>query len=320
METYFSRRGKSIPSTDNKQMLLPETAGCLKNRVGTAPGFSLRIQECTFYFMPGVPHEMYEMLNCQVLPCIRKQLGEDGTVHQTRSVSTFGLPESEVNHRLLTFPEYFPDLQMGLRAIFPEVHVKVYGRGRDHHRLCNRLKEAVLWIGHQIGRPAFSLFGNSMAAELGRLLVKQRVTLAVAESCTGGLIASHLTDVPGCSEYFLFSGVTYANEAKINVLGVLPETLATYGAVHGNTVKQMAEGARRISGAEYAIATSGIAGPTGGSADKPVGTVCIGLATPEGVTSHRYHFTFGDRSMNKLMFATMALELLRRELLTKDML
>jgi nicotinamide-nucleotide amidase len=318
MEAYFKRHGKPLPSADNRQMHLPETAVCLENTVGSAPGFCLTIHHCTFYFLPGVPREMHEMLSRQVLPRIGRQLGDKGDVHQIRSVCTFGLPESEINRRLLDFPEHFPDLQLGLRAAFPEVQVKVYGRGVDHRQLGERLTAAVSWIARQIGRPVFSLFGHSMEAEVGRLLVNRRATLAVAESCTGGLIANRLTEVPGCSEYFLFSGVTYANQAKINVLGVLPETLATYGAVHEDTVKQMAEGARRISGADYAVATSGIAGPTGGSPDKPVGTVCIGLATPEGVTGHRYHFTFGDRAMNKQMFAMMALELLRRELLRTD--
>ncbi len=319
MEAYFTRRGRPLPDADNKQMLLPENAECLENTVGTAPGFCLMIKACRFYFMPGVPREMHEMLTHQVLPRIQKQLGNNDIIHQTRTVATFGLPESEINARLLSFPGHFPELQLGLRATFPEVQVKIYGRSRNRHQLCERLETAAFWIARQVGeKNTFSIFGNSMEAEVGRLLVKQRATLAVAESCTGGLIANRLTDVSGCSEYFLFSGVTYANEAKIKVLGVLPETVTTYGAVHEETVRQMADGARRISGAAYAVATSGIAGPTGGSPEKPVGTVCIGLATPEGVNAHRYCFTFGDRSMNKQMFAMMTLELLRRELLKKD--
>lgn len=320
MEAYFDKRGKPVPGADNKQMLLPEKAECIVNPVGTAPGFSLVIHRCIFYFMPGVPREMREMLKAQVLPRIRKQCKGGDRIHQTRTVGTFGLPESEVNRRLLGFENDFPELQLGLRALFPDVQVKVYGRGDDPHRLCRRLESAVAWIAEKIGRNVFSVYGNSMEAEVGRLLLKQRATLAVAESCTGGLIANRLTDVPGCSEYFLFSGVTYANEAKVKVLGVSPETLKTYGAVHEKTAEQMAAGARRISGATYAIATSGIAGPAGGSPEKPVGTVCIGLATPEGVSGRRYRFNFDDRAMNKQMFAMMALELLRRELLKREML
>lgn len=315
MEVYFKKRGRPLPSADNKQMLLPQGSECLINAVGTAPGFSLGINACVFFFMPGVPHEMRRMFSDQVLPRIEKQIKGGREVHLTRTISTFGLPESEVNRRLLEFPDRFPEIKLGLRATFPEVQVKVYGRGTDQNLLKQQLEHAAAWIGQQIGKRVFSMDGRSMEAEVGRLLLKNQATLAVAESCTGGLIAHQLTNVAGSSEYFLFSGVTYSNEAKVRVLGVSPETLKTYGAVHEETAKEMAAGAKRLSGATYALATSGIAGPGGGSPDKPVGTVCIGLATPESVTGRRYQFTFTDRFMNKQIFAMMALELLRRELI-----
>jgi nicotinamide-nucleotide amidase len=145
-------------------------------------------------------------------------------------------------------------------------------------------------------------------------LIKNSATLAVAESCTGGRIANWLTDISGSSNYFLFSGVTYSNEAKVKVLGVPPETLEQYGAVHEETVKAMARGAKQISGADYAISTSGVAGPSGGTEDKPVGTVCIGLATPDTVMGRRFYFPFGRRGLNKSIFAMTALDILRREL------
>jgi nicotinamide-nucleotide amidase len=150
---------------------------------------------------------------------------------------------------------------------------------------------------------------------VGNLLRESHATLAVAESCTGGLISHWITNVPGSSDYFLFSGVTYSNEAKINLLGVSPETISRYGAVHEETVKAMAEGARRISGATFGIATSGIAGPEGGTEEKPVGTVCIGLASPAGVEGRRFFFPFGERIRNKQIFAMTALDILRKVLL-----
>jgi nicotinamide-nucleotide amidase len=121
--------------------------------------------------------------------------------------------------------------------------------------------------------------------------------------------------VPGSSDYFLFSGVTYSNAAKVNVLGVPPQTLETCGAVHEDTVRVMARGAARLAGADYAVATSGIAGPAGGSSAKPVGTLCVGLATPDGDTGRRFHYSFGRRTANKLAFAMTALDVLRRSLL-----
>ena len=141
-----------------------------------------------------------------------------------------------------------------------------------------------------------------------------KATLAVAESCTGGLISHWLTNVPGSSEYFLFSGVTYSNDAKKKILGVSAETINRCGAVHEETVKEMAQGARRIVGATYGLATSGIAGPAGGSADKPVGTVCIGLATDSSAEAYRFHFPFGNRLMKKKIFAIAALDVLRHKL------
>ena len=146
-------------------------------------------------------------------------------------------------------------------------------------------------------------------------IIATPATLAVAESCTGGLMAKQLTDVPGSSGFFLLSAVTYANEAKMAVLGVAPETLERNGAVDEATAREMAEGARRCAGADYALSTTGIAGPDGGTAEKPVGTVCIGLATPEGTRTFRYVFPFGDRDLNRRLFAATEFDRLRQYLL-----
>ena len=181
----------------------------------------------------------------------------------------------------------------------------------------SRLALASQWVLNRLGRHVLSLGGASLPSVVGDLLRERTATLAVAESCTGGRIANWLTDVSGSSDYFLFSGVTYSNDAKTKVLGVAPELLEKYGAVHEETAKAMAEGARRISGATYAISTTGIAGPTGGSDDKPVGTVCIGLATPEKVEARRFHFPFGQRSMNKSIFGMVALNMLRKEIMNR---
>ena len=147
------------------------------------------------------------------------------------------------------------------------------------------------------------------------MLIRRGATLALAESCTGGLMAKQLTDVPGSSGFFRLSAVTYANEAKTAVLGVAPETLQRYGAVHEATAREMAEGARRVARADFALSTTGIAGPDGGSAEKPVGTICIGLATPEQTETFRYVSPFGDRDLNRRIFAAMALDRLRQNLM-----
>ena len=154
-----------------------------------------------------------------------------------------------------------------------------------------------------------------MAAEVGKLLLAQKATLAVAESCTGGLVGNWITNSAGSSDYFLLSAVTYANAAKVNVLGVSEQTLTDHGAVHEETARQMAQGVRRVAGTTYGLATTGIAGPGGGSDEKPVGTICMALAAPDETLARRMTFSFGRRLMNKRIFAMAALDTLRRVLL-----
>jgi nicotinamide-nucleotide amidase len=166
-----------------------------------------------------------------------------------------------------------------------------------------------------LGDHVFSLEGKTMADEIGRFLLKQNASLSVAESCTGGLIGNWLTNTPGSSDYFRLSAVTYHNQAKIDVLGVSPQSLIDHGAVHEETARQMAEGVRRVGKSTYGLATTGIAGPGGGSVEKPVGTVCIGLATPEETITRQFHFSFGRRLMNKRIFAMAGLDALRRRIM-----
>ena len=226
------------------------------------------------------------------------------------------MPEAEVDLRLKEFNEKFSGLTHGFRANFPLIEVKLFCQTAAENKnvMALKMKEAKSWIISKLGRRIVSAEGLSMEEEVGRLLVLKKATIAVAESCTGGLISDMLTNVPGSSDYFLFSGVTYSNEAKINILGVSGDTIIKNGAVHEDTAMQMAMGVKKISNADYGISTSGIAGPGGGTIDKPVGTVCIGIAGPDSARAKRYVFSFTERSMNKKIFAATALELLRREL------
>ncbi|MEA3438551.1 MAG: nicotinamide-nucleotide amidohydrolase family protein [Thermodesulfobacteriota bacterium] len=300
---------------NKKQALLPEGSDCLFNPVGSAPGFSLKIDKCLFFFLPGVPPEMRKMLSDKVLPHIEKLQGKIRAYCQNRTISTFGLTEAAVNEKLTGFPDLFKELKLGLRANFPVIQVKLYGSGEDENYLNELLDKASDWISQKIDKRIVSVNGRSMERVVGDLLVEKKATIAVAESCTGGLISHMFTNVAGSSDFFLFSGVTYSNKSKIKILGVSPSTLEKYGAVHEETAKEMAKGAKRISGATYGLSTTGIAGPDGGTESKPVGTVCIGLATPDTVLAHRFHFSSFNRLMNKKIFAMTALDLLRRELL-----
>ena len=315
IENLFKKRKRRMPASNRKQAMFPEASECIFNPIGTAPGFLLKLDRCTFFFLPGVPTEMRRMLTDAVLPRIETLLGNKKTIFATKTVSMFGMQEAEIGERLSGLNVEYPEIKVGLQAILPQIQVKLYARGSDEKIVQQRLENATQWALKKIGMNVFSLEGDSMAAEIGRLLRRKEATVAIAESCTGGLIADWLTDVAGSSDYFLLSGVTYSNDAKIKVLGVCPETIANYGAVHEETAKEMAEGARRIAGATYGLSTSGIAGPDGGTPEKPVGTVCIGIATPSAAKGVRHHFPFQNRLRNKKMFAMTALDLLRREIL-----
>jgi len=315
VENFFKTRKRLFNPSNKKQALLPEGAECLFNPIGSAPGFSLKIDRCLFFFLPGVPPEMRKMLADKVLPRIEKLHGKTKKYCQNRMITTFGLTEAAVNEKLTDFPNLFKELKLGLRANFPVIQVKLYGTGEDRNALNELLDKASDWISNKIGNRIVSMDGASMESVVGDLLVGEKATVTVAESCTGGLISHLLTNVPGSSNFFLFSGVTYSNQSKSKVLGVSPSTLKKYGAVHEETAKEMAKGAQHISGATYGLSTTGIAGPDGGTESKPVGTVCIGIATPHSVRAHRYHFSSFNRPMNKKIFAMTALDLLRKELL-----
>jgi nicotinamide-nucleotide amidase len=315
VENYFKARQRAMNAASRKQSLLPAGAECLRNPIGTAPGFRLQIGRCLFFFLPGVPGEMRRMLSDIVLPQLIELMGDQRRFYRLRTLSTFGLTESQTFERLAGLEEAFPQMSLGLRVRFPEIQVKLYANGTSDQQLNDDLEAAVRWVIEKMGNKVFSQQGDPMEKTVGHLLREKRATLALAESCTGGLIANMLTNVSGSSDYFVFSGITYSNQAKIHILKVPKETIDTHGAVHEETAVEMARGARNVAGATYGLATSGIAGPTGGTAEKPVGTVCIGLATPHGTAGHRFHFWFGRRAMNKQMFAVAALEVLRRELL-----
>jgi len=315
IENYFIKRQRLMNPLNKKQALLPKGSKCLENPVGTAPGFAIRIKNCLFFFLPGVPSEMKKMLSEKVLPEIAALWGAVREFSLVRNISTFGLTEAAVNENLMSIIDEYPGIKLGLRATFPEIYVKLYARGKDEKKVSDLLERATGSVLNKLGNRVLSTKGETMELVVGNLLKSKEATIAVAESCTGGLVSNMLTNIPGSSDYFLFSGITYSNDSKVKLLGVQRETIEKHGAVHEETAKEMAACARRIAGATYGLSTSGIAGPAGETEGKPVGTICIGLATPVEVKGFRFVFQFADRLMNKKVFAVTALDLLRRELL-----
>ncbi len=314
IERFFKARNRVMSESNRKQAMIPQGAARLDNPIGTAPGFAIRIDRCMFFCLPGVPPEMKRMLQEQVLPRLGSLPGAEPGASRIVTISTYGYPESVAGERVAGFSKRFPSLKLGLRAKFPEIQIKIYARGKDPVQLDEKVAQARQWLLSRVGEKTFSTEGETMQEVVGRRLKESGATLAVAESCTGGLISHWLTNVAGSSAYFLLSAVTYANQAKQEVLGVSRQTLKSRGAVDEQTAEEMAEGIRRLSGADFAISTTGIAGPEGGTPEKPVGTVCIGLSSEHSTFARRYFFPFGQRLMNKKIFAMTALNLLRREL------
>lgn len=323
IKAFFVKKGWPMGKSNQKQAMLPAGCRVIDNRVGTAPGFYLAISGCHCFFLPGVPVEMKVMAGEFVLPWIQHNSGifpEQNPINLTpKTITVFGLPESELGERLKDISTLFPGVRPGFRADFSLLQVKLYpepGRGVEGEKNLNLARAFVIkTLGHRV----VSGDGLTMQEEVGRLLTCQKATVALAESCTGGLVASMLTDVTGSSDYFLFSGVTYSNEAKVRVLGVSQSTLDKFGAVSEETAGEMAEGARRLTDATYGVSTSGVAGPGGATPGKPVGTVCIGVAGPGFCVTRRYVLSFDDRVLNKQMFAVRALEELRDRILKEEL-
>jgi nicotinamide-nucleotide amidase len=318
----FARLGRAMPENNLRQAQFPRSAVILENPLGTAPGYRVSCERRVspapgapaqpvqrhLAVMPGVPREMKPMFDDLVAPWIRSLRGSSEVV-LTRTFQTFGMSESALDEAVgaVIRPD---EARVSFRASFPQISVKLLVRdaaGRAEERidaLADRLRAA-------LGSVVFGEGEATMESVVGEALRARGASLAVAESCTGGLIGHRLTDVAGSSAYLLADYVTYGNAAKTDVLGVRSETLERFGAVSEETAREMAEGARRRAGASLAVATTGIAGPDGGTAEKPVGTVCFALSSDDGTVSRR-HQLWGTRDWVKLLASQLALDWVRR--------
>lgn len=309
----FERLGRTMSESNAKQADFPEGAVILPNPLGTAPGFEVRIGQARAFFMPGVPKEMQRMLDAEVIPRIRELAANDS--HQVR-FRTYGSPESVVGEKLAGVEADFPGVTIGYRAHFPEIEVKVLARAKDlaaAQALCQR---AAAEVRMRLGDIVYGDEHDTFAGVVGRILRSRGLTLAIAESCTGGLVGSLVTKEPGASEFLLLDAVTYANSAKQSVLGVDEDVLRGYGAVSRECACQMALGARRVSGADVALAITGIAGPGGGSDDKPVGLVYLAVATASGtVVKERRFPSTSERTWIQVAAAYAALAMVKEAVL-----
>jgi nicotinamide-nucleotide amidase len=321
LEEFFAQRNRPMPETTKVQAQVPEGAIVLDNPHGTAPGLAIEVRPNSFradgkttwlVMLPGPPREMRPMFLNHVLPLLRKSfpLAESFVC---RTLRTTGMGESMVEEKIAgqLQPLVKAGLELGYCAHYGEVDVRLVARGDNAAKI---VADGEAIVRDQLGPYIFGAEGDQLNVAIVRLLTERKQTLVLAESCTGGYVANRITDVPGASVVFPCGLVTYSNEAKQKLLGVRAETLAQHGAVSEAAAREMAEGARERYGADYAIAITGIAGPSGGTETKPVGTVFIALAT------ERHTFVLNpinrfERETFKQVTCQQALELLRRNLL-----
>lgn len=313
MRRLFASINRPMPENNLKQADFPEGAEIIPNPLGTAPGFHLPVvvegdRVSHLIVMPGVPREMKPMMEQWVIPWIRSNRGTDN-VFAVKIFQTFGISESGLDDAVkgLIRPE---EARVAFRASFPQISLRITVEGKPGEAE-RKLEELSERVRSKISNFLFAEGDAAMEDVVGELFTRRGLKLAVAESCTGGLIGHRLTNVAGSSKYFQGDFVTYSNELKQSVLGVSEETLKKFGAVSEECVREMAAGARRRAGVDVAIATSGVAGPDGGTPEHPVGTVCIALDSERMRTSRRYQMR-GTRDWIKLLTSQVALDWLRR--------
>jgi nicotinamide-nucleotide amidase len=324
IERFFRERGREMPAINRIQAMIPRGATCIENTCGTAAGIAATLagpqgRACQVYVVPGVPSEMKAMLDLSVMPRLAEATG--GATILSRVLNTFGVGESVIGQRLADLMDRGRNPSVGTTVSSGLVSVRINSIAASRERAREMLDQTVEACRDALGDLIFGQDEDTLASAVGALLMKnpgRPAQVVTAESCTGGLLAKMLTDIPGSSRYVRGGWVTYANQSKIQWLGVAADLIEKHGAVSEPVVIAMADGARRIADVAYALAISGVAGPDGGTPEKPVGTVCIALAGPDGSHAITYYFP-GTRDWVRMRSALMAMSMLRYHLIGREM-
>lgn len=304
--------GREYASANDRQALVPVGSRLLLNPVGTAPGFFLEEAGRFIAVLPGVPQEMEAMFSEGLRPVLADRFGGRLFIRK-RVLRTFGMPESAVNEALSAVIKKKRPF-IGLAAKETGVDVRIVASEPDPETAEAVIEKTESAIRERLKDAVYGVDGQTMEEIVGVLLKQRRLTIAVAESCTGGLISKRLTDVSGSSGYFMSAAVVYSNRAKVDMLHVPDELLEKHGAVSREVAAAMAQGIRNAAKTDFGISVTGIAGPTGGSAEKPVGLVFMALASSEGVKVEEHRF-LGDRGQIRMKASQAALDMVRRHLI-----
>lgn len=313
LEQWFARRGRPMPQSNLKQCLVPANAVVVDNPAGSAPGFRVKLNRAWLFFTPGVPVEFKQMVTEQFVPFLRATFPLD-TATRLHKFQTIGYGESTLADMIAALPVP-PGITLGYRPSPPHVEIKVFARGAG---AIAAMETYLPQVRSALGDAVVTERFPTLAEEVHTLLVEKRHTLALAESCTGGMLASQLVEFPGSSAYLMAGLVTYSNAAKQQLLGVPASVLDTHGAVSTETALAMARGARAVADTDFALAVTGVAGPDGGSPEKPVGTVVIALADRARCWVQTVSIGQRSRTLVRTLSCAVALDMLRRRVLGRE--
>ena len=303
---FFTKRGLQISAINQMQGLVPDGCEPLLNKVGTAPGMWFERDGKIVVSLPGVPFEMQWLMSEYVLPKLQQRLGTEAILHKT--VLTCGIGESFLADTIESWELALPtNFRLAYLPEAGKVRLRLSAHGDDKLLLQQQMDEQLAKLIPLIDTYIYGYDDETFASVIGKLLIERGATLATAESCTGGQLGHRITEVAGASAYYLGGVVAYSNDIKEQLLGVHTDTLTQYGAVSAQTAEAMAIGCRRLFQTDYAIATTGISGPTGGTEEKPLGTVWIAIASEKGVVSKKYVYRtirvqHQERTVNQALF------------------
>lgn len=314
IKALFEKRGRKLTSINEQQALIPKISKAIHNEYGTAPGMWIKHSEKIFIFIPGVPYEMKSMVVDFIVPELSKITSKSDFIIKRLILQTTGIPESVLFERLGDIEELIKGAELAFLPSPSGVKLRITVTSDSEENANNRLLEIEQKIRGKVGRYIFGRGEEKLEEVIGKLLKERGLTVATAESCTGGNISSQITNISGSSKYFERGVVSYSNAAKIELLKVDQNIILEFGAVSEEVAKQMAQGIRTISGSSIGLSVTGILGPTGSTPDKPVGLVYIGYCDDKICIAKK--FMFGeDRIINKKRTTQAALEMLRRNLL-----
>ena len=309
IQERFAKRGRPMPEINARQALVPEGATVLANPRGTAPGLWLESNGHIVVLLPGVPAELHAIFETEVKPRLKRFAGDEKLY--SRELRILGLPESEVEQRVRPLYAIYPEIETTILAAITGIQLHPSIWSNDAHYAEKMLDEITERMALSLGEHLYSTTGEPLEEICARVLTENHATIALAESCTGGMVAEKLTNIAGSSSYFVGGVVCYSNELKTNLVGVPAELIKAKGAVSAEVALALAMGIRKQTGATIGIGITGIAGPGGGTPEKPVGLVHIALADKDGAKDMAHHF-FGDRERIRQQAALTALDTVRR--------